>query len=61
MKCISCDKVAIVVFNGFSLCDEHLQKAKQDLERASKIGANIIKQVQERMGIQPTQNFEVKV
>jgi len=37
MKCIECNKNALVVYHGFSFCKKHLQKYINDIKPKTRV------------------------
>ena len=60
MKCVICKDKAEVVFNGCSLCEEHLSKERDKVNKFMMNSAQMINNIGNKMGLPITQNFEIK-
>lgn len=58
LKCVICNKTAVCVFNGCSLCEEHLKEEKKKFETILKNSAEMMNNIKEKMGIKPA--YEIK-
>lgn len=49
MKCIECEKEAVYVFEGFSLCEKHLEELKMKSAQTKEKMAFIMQKATEKM------------